>query len=194
MKDLVSFTFDFFGHVLPGLVILCSISLLFLPVEYFNYDCLVFYLDQISTGMGTVLVIISYVIGFAINPFGRYLYRNVGFRIWNKKVENHLDMFISDKFVLIREFSPKNFEYIERWNTYCAMAHGLAVGSLVLAVVSAINIFRFRYDIWELWVVIFLIAIFLFLVLLHRAVIFSIWAIHDINATISALKLRDKNY
>ena len=188
MKDLVSFTYDFFGHILPGIVILFSLSLIDWTPDC--KECMIGKFSKIGTELGTVIVILAYIIGFAINPIGRFTYRTLGFKLWPKKVVNHVDLFVSDKYVLIREFSPKNFEYIERWNTYCAMAHNLAMSTLVLALVA---IYRMIND-WSLeyWLLILIFALFLFFVLIYRAVLFSIWANHDVNATISRLNLKEK--
>jgi len=190
MKDLVSFTYDFFGHVLPGLLVLISLSLLYVDVT--NYKELVQLTESINTGIGTVLVIASYIIGFAINPFGRYVYRTLGFKIWPKKENNPFKMAVSDKFALIREDSPKNFEYIERWNTYCAMSHNLSIASLVLALVTAYKMITDAFNM-KLWLPLFLLAVFLFFVLVHRAVVFSIWAKDDVNAALLRLKQQEEN-
>ena len=197
MKDLVKLTYDFFGHVLPGVMIFLSLSLLYAPIapqELFNW------LEtnvKMEAGVGTVIIIISYIIGFAINPFGRYLYKKLGLKIWPKKEKNKVEMYVSDKFALIREKSPKNFEYIERWNTYCAMAHNLAIASLILALVSVFKIITIIIEgkdfYLNLWLPILLFSVFMFFVLLYRAVIFSIWAADDVNATVSRLILEEKD-
>ncbi|MBT8264262.1 MAG: hypothetical protein HKN52_11555 [Eudoraea sp.] len=190
MKDLVSFTYDFFGHVLPGLVVLISLSLLYVDVT--NYKELVVLTEGINTGIGTVLVIASYIIGFAINPIGRYVYRTLGFKIWPKKEKNPYKMDVSDKFALIREDSPKNFEYIERWNTYCAMSHNLSIASLLLALVTVYKMITDAFNM-QIWLPFFLLSVFLFFVLVHRAVVFSIWAKDDVNAALLRLKQQGEN-
>jgi len=204
MNDLVKLTYDVFGHVIPGMIIFFSLSLLYAPQD------LISWLDAnaaIEADKGSVIIIISYIIGFAINPFGKYVYQNLGKKLWPKKekekkkkkekhnldmkVKYNVEMGVSDNFILIREKSPKNFEYIERWFTYCAMAHNLAIGSLVLALVSVFQIITIIIE-WKdfycylnIWLPILLFSIFLFFVLLNRAVIFSIWGTDDLYATVS---------
>ena len=212
MNDLVKLTYDVFGHVIPGMIIFFSLSLLYAPQD------LIPWLDAkaaIEADKGSVIIIISYIIGFAINPFGKYVYINLGKKLWPKKEkykvvkrEKHnllmkekykVEMGVSDNFILIREKSPKNFEYIERWFTYCAMAHNLAIGSLVLALVSVFKIIKIIlkwsdfYCYLNIWLPILLFSIFLFFVLLNRAVIFSIWGADDLYATVSRCLQEEKD-
>ena len=150
-----------------------------------------------------------------MNPFGKYVYINLGKKLWPKKEkykvvkrEKHnllmkekykVEMGVSDNFILIREKSPTNFEYIERWFTYCAMAHNLAIGSLVLALVSVFKIITIMlkwsdfYCYLNIWLPILLFSIFLFFVLLYRAVIFSIWGADDLYATVSRCLQEEKD-
>jgi hypothetical protein len=190
MKELVQYAFDFFAHVLPGLFIIFSLSLLII-VDAITFEVLIEKTKDVYATVATVVVIIAYVIGFAVNPFGKFLYRKLGFKIWKYKIENNIDMFISDKFALVRQFSPKNFEYIEKWNTYCSMSHNLSVASLVMVVVGIIKIIQIEPN-WLIWSAITAISIILFFIFLYRAVLFSIWAGHDLNAAISRLSLSDK--
>lgn len=189
MKELIKFTFDFFAHVIPGLFVIFSISLLFM--SNVSVDSLLELTGEVEKSTATVVVIMAYVVGFAINPFGRFLYRSIGFRLWRNNVVNDLDLFISDKFALIRHHSPANFNYVETWNTYCAMSHNLAFASLTLCLVGFIKIIQQKSDQVN-WFVIILISLVLFLIFIHRAVTFYRWASHDLNATISSLNL-DKN-
>ena len=189
MRDLLQYAFDFFAYVLPGLVILFALSLLFIPIE--GLDDLFEKTEKINTGIATVAVIVSYIIGFAIYPFGRHLYRTLGFKIWKKKILNDVDLFVSDKFALVREKSPANFKYIEIWNIYCAMSHNFAISSAVLFIVCLIKLAQNNTN-WMIWAGLGVFTIFLFFVFLHRAVIFFHWSAHDMNATISRLKLDGK--
>ena len=63
MNDLVKLTYDVFGHVIPGMIIFFSLSLLYAPQD------LIPWLDAkaaIEADKGSVIIIISYIIGFAI--------------------------------------------------------------------------------------------------------------------------------
>lgn len=190
MKELIKFTFDFFGHVLPGLLIILSLSLLFVDIQ--NANELIEKTGEFKTNVGIVVVIMAYVVGFAINPIGQYILKNLGPKLWDRKVENDIKgMFISEKYVRIREFSPANFQYVETWNTYCAMAHNFALACLVLLIVSIFHII-FKDVCPIVWIEIAIASVFLFYVFLYRSVIFHQWAGRDLNAAIIAFKLDDK--
>lgn len=189
MKELIKFTFDFFAHVIPGLFVIFSLSLLFIPDV--SLDVLFKMTGKIDKITATAIVVMAYVVGFAINPFGRFLYRFIGFKIWRNNIVNHVDMFISDKFSLIRHHSPANFNYVETWNIYCAMAHNLAFASLCLWVVSMIKIVQQKTEPLN-WILMAIISVILFFIFIQRAVTFYHWASHDLNATISSLNLDSK--
>jgi len=149
-------------------------------------------MGNFDIGQGILITIVAYIVGFAASPFGKILYKKWGFKIWPKKVVNNVDMFISDKFVLIREFSPANFEYVERWHMYCSLSHNLAVATLVFFIVSLVQAFVGVIGNPLIWITIAAISLLLFFIFLYNAVIYSIWAQHDLNAAISALGLKAK--
>ncbi len=189
MQDLIKYAFDFFAHVLPGLVILLALSLINSEIETLENIQNAFTAKR-STGETTIIVIVAYAVGFAIYPFGRWLYRTVGFKIWGKNVKNKVDMFLSDKYVLIREKSEINFQYIESWNIYCAMSHNFAMAALVFFGISVYKAIAVSTDKW-IWAVIALSSLFMFFVFLYRAVKFYHWARHDLNATVKYIKNND---
>ena len=75
---------------------------------------------------------------------------------------------------------------------FCSMAHNLAISSLFLFMVCIIKLVVCRPPLFGIWGVLLLTALTTFFLFLHRAVVFSIWAAHDINATISRLNLIKK--
>lgn len=190
MDKLIEFTFDFFGHVIPGLIILCALSLLFIDLN--SFDEILAQVKSIETNKIPVLLLPAYVFGFAANPIGKILYTKIGKRIWKQNIKNHVDMFISDKYVMVREGSPINFKYIEKWNIYCAMAHNLAVGFLILFLVVLTKL-DFGHGHFTSWILIGIVSLILFFVLIERAVIFSTWATHDLNATVEKLVNKNQN-
>lgn len=189
MKELIQFTFDFFAHVIPGSILLFSLALLHPELQ--SIESFVALTKTINPVIGTIIIVAAYIAGFAVNPFGRYLCSKLGFKLWKKKVENDVAMFISDKYILVRQYSPANFKYVEIWNTYCAMSHNLAVAFLLLLVVSSIKLLVFNAAA-GIWFPAFLVSLFLFFALLHRAVLFSLWAARDLNAAITCLDLAKK--
>jgi hypothetical protein len=197
MNNLIKFTFDIFGHVIPGIIILIAISLLTISFDLnTDYGMVSEIMNNLEgTGKGAFVIILSYIIGFAVTPFGKYLYRKIGPKLWsNFKLDNDIKkMHISDKFILIREYSPVNFEYVERWNMYSTLSHNLAVGCLFFFVVSVIKIIIESNDYNLNWIVIAAVSIILFFTFIRSALLYNQWAGRDLNSAISALKLREKS-
>jgi len=196
MKELVQRAFDFFGYVIPGLFIIFSLSILVVPIKDIN--TVISLTKKFDIGLGTVMVIFAYVIGFCIYPVGRYLYKTIGFQLFgnhlkdDEPTDSNKDdkLTVSNKYALLREHSPMNFKYVESWNIYCAMSHNLMVASLFFSAVSIVKIARGGDKL--LWFGALVTGIIIFLILTHRAVTYSRWAYDDINATIESLKLKDK--
>ncbi|RME98839.1 MAG: hypothetical protein D6772_08500 [Bacteroidetes bacterium] len=187
MDKIFHSTFDFFTHALPGFCLVASLFIL--HAEVTSPSQLLELANDFEIGSGIFLLIIAYIVGFAIYPLGRALYRSLGFRLWERKIHHHIPLFISEKYVLLREYSPANFKYVELWNMFCAMAHNLAVASLVLVVGCAVKcVISWSYE----WLFIALVAFALTFVFLHRAVVFAVWAADDINSTIKQLGLANR--
>jgi len=195
MNNFIKFTFDIFGHVIPGIIILLAISLLTISFDInTDYGMVSEIMNNLEgTGKGAFVIILAYIIGFAVTPFGKYLYRKIGLKLWpNIKLDNDIKMHISDKFILIREYSPANFEYVERWNMYSTLSHNLAVGCLFFFVVGIIKIFKDSNDYIINWILILAVSIIFFFIFIRSALLYNKWAGSDLNSAISALKLREK--
>lgn len=183
-------TFDFFSHALPGIFFVASLLLLDPGLNH-PYE-LMTKSDQFKINELLLLAFVGYVVGFAIHPIGRFLYKTLGSSMWNEPIANNIDMFISDKYVLIRQFSPANFKYVETWNMFCAMAHNLAVASFVSTVCSAYKLLSQDLSNRTFWFIFCIASLIMFFIFLQRAVRFSTWASHDLNAAIARLRLAEK--
>lgn len=191
MNKIFHSTFDFFTHALPGFCIVASLFVL--DPSLVTAQDFIAMANQIQIGGGAFLLIIGYAIGFAVHPIGRFLYRRLGFFIWREKIENDVPLFIADKYVLIRELSPTNFKYVETWNMFCAMSHNLAVASLLAFLIGLVKLFFLPLGgNAQFWTLLVIIAFLFFLIFLHRAVRFSIWAAHDLNAAVAKLRLEER--
>lgn len=191
MDKIFHSTFDFFSYAIPGFYILISFFILDIQLE--NINSFLDYTSKINLATGSFLLVVAYIIGFAIYPIGRFLYKKIGFSIWRRPIQNNLDLFISDKYVLVREFSNANFKYIETWNMFCALSHNLVVACLIALVLSFIRIIFLSSANTGFWLFFMFIQLLLMFIFLHRAVVFSLWAAHDLNSTIKALGLHQKN-
>ena len=72
------------------------------------------------------------------------------------------------------------------------MSHNLSIASLVLALVTVYKMITDAFNM-QIWLPLFLLSVLLFLVLVHRAVVFSIWAKDDVNAALLRLKQQGEN-
>jgi hypothetical protein len=191
MKELIQFAFDFFGYVIPGLFVIFSISILALPIDTFQQA--IELTKGFDGGLATVLVIVSYVIGFCVYPIGRFLYKTIGLKLFGNHLDkdsNKSDLSVPTKYALLREHSPMNFKYVESWNIYCAMSHNLMVACLIFSIVTIIKLIEGYNSLF--WLGAMVVSVLLFFILTHRAVTYYHWAAYDINATISGLGLEKK--
>ncbi len=192
MDKIFSSAFDFFAYALPGTFILISLAL-FYPTFLSPLDLLQLKPD---TTQLAVCATVGYLLGFALNNVGRFIYKKYGKIIWPQyfkfeDLDTHLN--ISEKYALIRELSPTNFKYIEIWNVFCSMSHNMALSCALLFIISLIKLVFFKISTLYLdWVLVAFVSLLLFFLFLHRAVVFYSWAATDINATIKCLKLREK--
>lgn len=187
MDKFFNSTFDALTNVVPGS---CVIAVLFIfDTGLKTLDDLLTRLNQIEFGSAAFLVFISYVIGFAITPLGKFIYESLGFKIWPLKADlGTSNLTLSEKFVLVRQYSPNNFKYIETWNMFCNLAHSLAFAALLL-----IGACLYRLLATEsqpgVFLALALAGMSLFFLFLNRAVVFRTWALNDLNATVDRLAL-----
>jgi len=187
MDKLFNSTFDFFSYAIPGCFVLFSFFML--DTSYTSLSDYLAFFGSLSVGPGVLLLILGYIIGFALNPLGRYLYRSLGFKLFNSSIDDFWGPNLSEKYALLRELSPSNFKYVETWNMLCTMAHNLALASGFMVLLGVMRIFL-AYSSFVLSLVAGAALMFFFL--LHRAVTFYVWAANDINATIRSLHLKDR--
>lgn len=183
--------FDFFTHAVPGSLLITVF--LIIPDDITNYDNALLIYKEISIGEAVVIVSIGYLLGFAIYPIGRFLTKKNKYITRQSKFKDNLNLHVSEKYVLVRQYSPANFKYIEIWNMYSAMSHNLAV-------VTILSSFLFLYKLifqnlanYEFWIFTFFISIILSILFFRRSISFSIWATDDLNASIKRLNLLRKD-
>lgn len=190
MNKFLSSSFDFFTYALPGS---------FIVVAFFILDPrLVSMGDYLAVAAGfkisaaVLIVVIGYSVGFAITPLGRELYRRVGFRMFGRKLPTTNGLNISEKYVLIREYTPNNFRYVETWNFMCGMAHNFCIAAIIVALFSAFKCLFLQPAESNFWWLICILSVMLTPLFLFQSVKFALWAADDINASIELLRLREK--
>lgn len=202
MEKLVNSAFDFFAYALPGF---CILSSFFILDETLNTsrDFLEF-AGRLKAGSGIALLGLGYGVGFAVTPLGRMLYKWFQKTILFKKLdqwlggkleiygENETGDFISDKFVLVREFSPNNFKYIESWHVYSLMSHNMAVAGLIALALIAIKIAWLQPPNREFWAAAAILTLLAVILFIYNAIKFNIWSANDHNAAVKKLLLKER--
>lgn len=213
MDRILNSAFDFFAYALPGFCILASLFLLDKSLEY-GEDFLV-YAGRLHVGSGVVLLALSYILGFAIAPIGRKFFRwyqDTLFIEWLAKIldgktkkheENEIykdsgpgekkePIFISDKFVLVRELAPQNFKYIESWHVYSLMSQNMVIAGVIASALTIVKIIWYGPSNLQFWIATVFVVMFLTFMFMYNAVKFSIWSIDDHNAAITKLHLLEQ--
>ncbi len=188
MEKVFHSAFDFFSYAIPGCCIIFAFFIL--DARYCSAEDYLTMVGKLQTGAGILLLVIGYIVGFAVNPVGRYLYKSLGFKLFKHDFDDLEGLSISDKYVLVRDLSPTNFKYIESWNMWCAMSHNLAIAAALIAAFSILKIaFADTYN-TGFWLGLSVSFVVLFFLFLERAVKFSVWAASDINSSIHKLHLQ----
>lgn len=190
MDKIFHSTFDFFSHAIPGVIIVAAFYIL--EVDRHNLEDILVKANELKIGGTIAFLILGYVIGFSLYPIGRILYKKIGFSLWKKSISENINISLSKKYVLAREYSPNNFRYIELWNMFCAMSHNLATACFIIFIMVLTKSLLLLPNFPINSLIHLTVLTFLFFLFLHRAVVFSIWAADDLNATIKELELLEK--
>ena len=209
MDRILNSAFDFFAYALPGFCILASFFLLDQSLEY-GSDFLI-YAGRLHVGSGVVLLALSYIVGFAITPFGRLVFKKIQNSAFIKRLdkffvgnlekfeENEVyetkadgtaaEMFISNKFILVRELAPNNFRYIETWHVYSMMSQNMVIAGFVAIPLILYKIFWHCPSNPAFWWATAGFVLLLSVLFMYNSVKFSTWSTNDHNAAITRLHL-----
>jgi hypothetical protein len=190
MNKFLSSSFDFFTYALPGSFLVAAFFILD-PSQRSLGDYLVLSAG-FNVGKGVLLLVLGYSVGFAVTPLGRALYRRVGFPLFRHRLPEQNDLTVSQKYVLLREYAPNNFRYVETWNFMCGMAHNFCLAALLVASFAGFKVLFLKPAEPGFWTLIAALSLVLTPLFLYQAVKFSLWAADDINNAIDLLKLRER--
>jgi hypothetical protein len=138
MEKIFHSAFDFFSYAIPGCCIIFAFFIL--DTRYCSAEDYLTMAGKLQVGSGILILVIGYIVGFAVNPIGRYLYKTLGFKLFKHEFEDIEGLSISDKYVLLRDLSPNNFKYVESWNMWCAMSHNLAIAAALVFINSILKV------------------------------------------------------
>ena len=176
--------FDIFAYLLPGAIMLISIDSIKNSHNYFAtyiFECAKNYtLFQV-----TILLSISYLIGFLTQYISYEVFKLLAPWIWKSRFigkETRIGK-LENQIVLIRHYSPENFNALNNWLVFRSMCYSLFVSNsllFIVVLVRAIQTDRFSTQ----WIDIFIIGSSAFL-FLRRSVTFHEW-IHGTIANSTA--------
>jgi hypothetical protein len=191
--DNIKFSiFDFFAYLIPGSIVLLAFTVIF-SSSLTKVSDLGNQFQGIDISTGLVAVIVSYVIGFAVDSVGSWLYTHTACKILGSpkpKVEDSLDF--SEQRVLLRQFSPDNFQAIHNWKVLKTMSHNLSCAFFILMLSILVKIFQAAADQRFEWLLLAVIALFMSIVFMHRAHVFDTWHYKNLQITVKALHLEKR--
>lgn len=192
MEYLKLRTFEIFRYIIPGafmgyiLILLDSSCLRFLH-PFLNTT------SKWTIGTGTVFVIASFIIGLTVDQLSQPISK-IGRKFsWIKSESEFISKsnFSSpEKYTLVRQFSPENFNYVEMWNTLKGTHLNLSTDFLILFVVSLIKFYQTTYKLE--WGGIGIVSILAYFLLLKKGVLYGIWAHQDLDSAVDTLKLNEQ--
>lgn len=167
--------FDVFTYILPGFFILLSVHLLINKTKD-----IVAYVIDISSGINfsnSILIILaSFVLGFLNQYIAYELFKLVSKVIWKKRMGDETSFGkMENKIVLIRHFSPNNFQALHKWLALRGMCYGMFQAMIFFNLILLVR--AIQLGIWtnQRIVLLFLFGI-LSILFLRRAVTFHEWA------------------
>ncbi|MEM6629801.1 MAG: hypothetical protein AAF694_09010 [Bacteroidota bacterium] len=187
--------FDIFAYLLPGCCMLFSIVVA-ASGDIQSLDHMLNPFKELSISEGILLVLASYMVGFALHVPGWWLLRYLGLNIWKeykRRTSQEREFKERNKnTVLVREYSKVNARYIELWYALSSMARTLSLTFLFFAIVAIIKGFRVTNGESSSWFFLALGLFFFSFVLLYRAAQSYSWAVRDIRNTVKQLHLKEK--
>lgn len=199
--------YDFFAFAFPGTCIIASLLLLKFDSGYLYQD-LPFVLKNNFSLLLIISILGGYLVGYIVHPIAHFLLLQIiGLKclpklpfMYSKKIfkkkekstqltEYVKSIDLSKKFVRIREYSPKNAQYIEFWDMHVKMSLNLAFACVVFLPIILLNISKsIIYNNLFIILLVTLITLFAFFSLIFRAVYYSYWWMQDIEETYKLIK------
>lgn len=184
--------FETLAFLLPGAITITALWLV-ADTNVSSFSDMLVMLNQATLNIAVVFGLFAYVVGFIINNFGYELHQRLGLKFW--KIDNKIvaeGQVNSAKNVLIREFSPNNFVYLEKWLSYRAFSHNLAFSFLILSISGIVKYFIMHTS-DPLWILLGSITLVSIFPLLYRASLYQKLYYLDLNNTVQELDLENRS-
>lgn len=129
--------FDTFTYILPGSIILISIDLIKNP--RINFSEFVFNsIKNYTLFQAVILLSLCYIVGFLNQYISYKIFKFLSKKIWKTRMQGKETSIgkLEDKIVMIRHFSPENFNILNTYLALRGMCHGMFVATSLLFVVA----------------------------------------------------------
>ena len=186
MKNIKYSIFDLFSYTIPGgiLILVTLLSNGFFQTE--NENMILIYKKEYVILAYVILIISSYIIGFLTSILGSYFLKLISIFV-PKIVPRNSSLNTSTKLVLLREFSPINFNYIEKWYSMKSMCSNLAIVLIFSSTFLLIKTTLINNTL-------IIVAIATSIVILYiKAFQFDKWSIIELDNAIHILKLENNS-
>nr|WP_319397609.1 hypothetical protein [uncultured Carboxylicivirga sp.] len=186
MKNIKYSIFDLFSYTIPGgiLILVTLLSNGFFQTE--NENMILIYKKEYVILAYVILIISSYIIGFLTSILGSYFLKLISIFV-PKIVPKNSSLNTSTKLVLLREFSPINFNYIEKWYSMKSMCSNLAIVLIFSSTFLLIKTTLINNTL-------IIVAIATSIVILYiKAFQFDKWSIIELDNAIHILKLENNS-
>ncbi|RMF96266.1 MAG: hypothetical protein D6734_03905 [Candidatus Schekmanbacteria bacterium] len=189
---------DLFGFVFPGLLTLLAIFVMF-DKSIVEISDLGLYFISINLSTGLLIAIAAFIIGFAIDQPGTWLYNAYNMllkKIKNKTIPREIatnsKLNMKEFRALAREYCPQNFYWLQLWKTFKTMGHNFAVAGLIMAFSAFKKNIQTAADGLSNWLILAIAMIIFALLFLHRARVFDTWHYEELVIAVKTLKLEEK--
>lgn len=181
---------DLYRYLIPGVFAILIFAIT--PSQIQGLSEIINLKNEIDWKTGIAILFIGYIVGLIINRIGKFIYYRIVIRFWPVKFHKKTSILTrSEKFVLIRQFSPANHQVVETWIMMKGSCTNLATTFVILTIVSMIKILQFNCHI-ILWIFLFVSANISAVLLFDMARSYHKEANEDLTNSIIKLNLIEK--
>nr|WP_315026348.1 hypothetical protein [uncultured Chryseobacterium sp.] len=132
--------FDTFTYILPGSIILISIDLIKNPRTNFS-EFIFNSIKSYTLFQVVILLSLCYIVGFLNQYISYKVFKFLSKKIWKTRMQGKETSIskLEDKIVMIRHFSPENFNVLNTYLALRGMCYGMFVASSFLFIIVLIR-------------------------------------------------------
>ena len=196
MEYLKERTFEIFRYLLPGIIFQIVIFSSFINIKNFierieNYKDISFIFILIG-------LTASYTFGVILDEANYRFFKKVNFKKDSRDYVSKSDLTTSEKYSLLREFSNKNYTYVEYWNALKGACHNLGLCFITLFFISAAKLIWLRIhgdsnEEQNIWIFLLILSFISTILMYKRGFLYDSFADSERDSTIDILNLNKKN-